>query len=156
MKERNRAETRERRERARLAGGEARIDRQHQQGKLTARERVAVLLDEGSFHEIDSNASGVMSSAQMMNWRDKYDHSNAVQETAKEAIKALEELDGKVDERLNDYHKAADKICKLVLAGKEDDDEDIFLKRLENALESLQAKRKKLMDDPELQEELRG
>ncbi len=54
MKERNRAETRERLERARLAGGEARIERQHQQGKLTARERVVVLVDEGSFHEVDA------------------------------------------------------------------------------------------------------
>ena len=110
----------------------------------------------GSFHEIDSNASGVFSSAQMMTWRDKYDHSNAVQETAQEAVDALKEIDGKVDERLEDYHKAAVKICKLVLDGKEDDDEEIFLKRLESAWDSLQGKRKKLMDDPELQEELRG
>jgi len=42
-----------RRERARLGGGQARIDRQHEKGKLTARERVEVLLDEGSFEEFD-------------------------------------------------------------------------------------------------------
>jgi len=42
-----------RRERARLGGGEARIARQHEKGKLTARERVALLLDEGSFEETD-------------------------------------------------------------------------------------------------------
>ncbi len=42
-----------RRERARLGGGEARIARQHAKGKLTARERVALLLDEGSFEETD-------------------------------------------------------------------------------------------------------
>lgn len=35
-----------------LGGGEKRIASQHQKGKLTARERVAVLLDEGSFEEI--------------------------------------------------------------------------------------------------------
>ena len=35
-----------------LGGGQARIDKQHQQGKLTARERVTLLLDEGSFNEI--------------------------------------------------------------------------------------------------------
>ncbi|MCC5944195.1 MAG: acyl-CoA carboxylase subunit beta [Bernardetiaceae bacterium] len=37
---------------AELGGGEARIEAQHQKGKLTARERIALLLDEGSFEEI--------------------------------------------------------------------------------------------------------
>ena len=37
---------------AALAGGPARIERQHKLGKLTARERVDALLDEGSFMEI--------------------------------------------------------------------------------------------------------
>ncbi|MFT7677917.1 MAG: propionyl-CoA carboxylase beta chain [Planctomycetota bacterium] len=36
-----------------LGGGQARIDRQHKAGKLTARERVEFLLDEGSFVELD-------------------------------------------------------------------------------------------------------
>ncbi len=35
-----------------LGGGQARIDKQHQKGKLTARERVHFLMDEGSFEEI--------------------------------------------------------------------------------------------------------
>ncbi|MDF7810306.1 acyl-CoA carboxylase subunit beta [Hymenobacter sp. YC55] len=35
-----------------LGGGQARIDAQHKKGKLTARERVDLLLDEGSFEEI--------------------------------------------------------------------------------------------------------
>lgn len=35
-------------------GGEARIARQHEKGKLTARERVNLLLDKGSFEEIDA------------------------------------------------------------------------------------------------------
>lgn len=35
-----------------VGGGEQRIARQHEQGKLTARERVTLLLDEGSFQEI--------------------------------------------------------------------------------------------------------
>jgi len=38
---------------ARLGGGQKRIDAQHAKGKLTARERVDVLLDEGSFEELD-------------------------------------------------------------------------------------------------------
>lgn len=40
-------------EEALLGGGEARIDAQHKKGKLTARERIYFLLDEGSFQEID-------------------------------------------------------------------------------------------------------
>jgi methylmalonyl-CoA decarboxylase subunit alpha len=39
---------------ARLGGGEARINAQHQQGKFTARERIDMLLDEGSFEEFDT------------------------------------------------------------------------------------------------------
>jgi propionyl-CoA carboxylase beta chain len=42
-----------RREAARRGGGQARIDAQHAKGKLTARERLTVLLDEGSFEELD-------------------------------------------------------------------------------------------------------
>ena len=42
-----------RRASARLGGGQARIDAQHAKGKLTARERLEVLLDEDSFEEYD-------------------------------------------------------------------------------------------------------
>jgi len=35
-----------------LGGGQTRIDKQHKKGKLTARERIHFLLDEGSFEEI--------------------------------------------------------------------------------------------------------
>jgi propionyl-CoA carboxylase beta chain len=38
---------------ARLGGGQKRIDAQHSKGRLTARERLDVLLDEGSFEELD-------------------------------------------------------------------------------------------------------
>ena len=41
------------REKARLGGGQKRIDAQHEKGKLTARERISILLDEGSFEEFD-------------------------------------------------------------------------------------------------------
>ncbi|MEE4188796.1 MAG: acyl-CoA carboxylase subunit beta [Roseobacter sp.] len=43
----------DRRAAARLGGGQKRIDAQHGRGKLTARERVDLLLDEGSFEEFD-------------------------------------------------------------------------------------------------------
>ncbi|MGD8753638.1 MAG: acyl-CoA carboxylase subunit beta [Anaerolineales bacterium] len=39
---------------ARLGGGEERIERQHAKGRLTARERLDLLLDKGSFREIDT------------------------------------------------------------------------------------------------------
>lgn len=41
------------REKARMGGGEKRIESQHAKGKYTARERIAMLLDEGSFEEFD-------------------------------------------------------------------------------------------------------
>src|SRR5436189_5176025 len=46
-------ELEERRAVARAGGGAKRIEAQHARGKLTARERVELLLDEGSFEEFD-------------------------------------------------------------------------------------------------------
>ena len=43
----------QKRELAKLGGGQKRIDTQHQKGKLTARERIELLLDDGSFEEFD-------------------------------------------------------------------------------------------------------
>jgi propionyl-CoA carboxylase beta chain len=40
-------------EAAQFGGGEARIKKQHDKGKLTARERIQFLMDEGSFQELD-------------------------------------------------------------------------------------------------------
>ena len=47
------AQLERKREEARLGGGEKRIAAQHGKGKLTARERLEVLLDEGTFEEWD-------------------------------------------------------------------------------------------------------
>ncbi len=52
-----RSELEQRLEAARLGGGPERIERQHSAGKLTARERVDLLLDAGSFVEIDALVS---------------------------------------------------------------------------------------------------
>jgi len=41
------------REQARMGGGQERIERQHERGKLTARERIEKLVDPGSFRELD-------------------------------------------------------------------------------------------------------
>ncbi len=47
------SELHRKREQARQGGGPERIARQHEQGKLTARERLELLLDRGSFRELD-------------------------------------------------------------------------------------------------------
>ncbi|MCF7913154.1 MAG: acyl-CoA carboxylase subunit beta [Candidatus Cloacimonetes bacterium] len=47
------AELRSKREKARLGGGEKRINAQHEKGKLTARERIEALVDPDSFEEFD-------------------------------------------------------------------------------------------------------
>ena len=46
-------ELEKRRANARLGGGQSRIDAQHKRGKLTARERIELLMDENSFEEFD-------------------------------------------------------------------------------------------------------
>ena len=43
----------EKKNRALLGGGQTRIDAQHKKGKLTARERIEIFCDEGSFVEYD-------------------------------------------------------------------------------------------------------
>ena len=47
-------ELEERKAKSRLGGGEERIETQHKKGRLTARERLDLLLDKGSFREVDS------------------------------------------------------------------------------------------------------
>ena len=110
----------------------------------------------GSFHEIDSNASGVFSSSQMMVGRDKYEHGDTVVETAKEAIEAIMEIEEKIDDRLGDYLAATVDLCKLVEKGRGDDEEEDFLKKLKSSLETTHGTRKKILDDPALREEIMG
>ena len=47
------AQLRQLKEEAKLGGGEERIEAQHKRGRLTARERLDLLLDKGSFRELD-------------------------------------------------------------------------------------------------------
>ena len=49
-------------EKAKLGGGQKRIDQQHERGKLTARERIELLLDKGSFHEFGTVATHSLTS----------------------------------------------------------------------------------------------
>src|SRR4051812_36265625 len=55
----------ERRERAKLGGGEEKIAKQHERGKLTARERLDLLIDEGTFCEFGLHAQPHFSQAAM-------------------------------------------------------------------------------------------
>jgi len=41
-------------EEGKRGGGEERLEAQHSRGRLSARERLDLLLDKGSFHEVDS------------------------------------------------------------------------------------------------------
>ena len=52
------ADLRSRKEKGKLGGGEKRIADQHKKGKLAARERLTMLLDAGSFEEIDALRCG--------------------------------------------------------------------------------------------------
>jgi acetyl-CoA carboxylase carboxyltransferase component len=45
---------RDQKAKSRLGGGQARIESQHKKGRLTARERIDILLDKGSFREMDA------------------------------------------------------------------------------------------------------
>ncbi|MCL6594518.1 MAG: methylmalonyl-CoA carboxyltransferase, partial [Alicyclobacillus sp.] len=49
-------ELQDRRRRVELGGGDLRILQQHERGKLTARERLELLLDPGSFRELNAFA----------------------------------------------------------------------------------------------------
>ena len=51
----NIAELEKRHAAAHMGGGQKRIDAQHSKGRLTARERLTILLDEGSFEDINSH-----------------------------------------------------------------------------------------------------
>ena len=50
-------ELRELKSKALLGGGADRIEAQHERGKMTARERIEVLVDPGTFEEIDALAA---------------------------------------------------------------------------------------------------
>ena len=49
----------QKREAARMGGGQRRIDSQHKKGKLTARERIDLLVDPGTFREYDMFAEHI-------------------------------------------------------------------------------------------------
>src|ERR1700704_2319097 len=58
----------QRREQARLGGGAARIEAQHKRGKLTARERVELLLDKGSFEDFGMEKTKIPGDGVVTGW----------------------------------------------------------------------------------------
>ena len=109
----------------------------------------------GSFHEIDSRASGVFSRVQRMMFREKFSEGAAARTDAEDARKELAELDGKVHEKFGDYHSAAIDLCQTIEEGIQDGEKE-FLKTLKSKWAKISSIRKKLRDDPEIFEEIRG
>lgn len=123
-----------------------------EQAKGNAPERLSA---GGSFHEIDSRASGAFSRAQMMVFRGKFTDGKAARDDAAEAIADLEEIQDKVDERFADYIKAKLAVCRVLEAGIQDGEEE-FIKELRTKWEAAQTIAQKLSTDPELREEIMG
>jgi len=109
----------------------------------------------GSFHEIDSRASGVFSRVQRMMFREKFSEGAAARTDAEDARKELAELDGKVHEKFEDYHKASIDLCETIEEGVQDGEKE-FIKTLKSKWAKISSIRKKLRDDPEIFEEIRG
>ena len=65
----------EKRELARLGGGQKAIDKQHERGKYTARERIEMLVDKGSFEEYDMFKLHVVTTSV---WREDSDLGDGV------------------------------------------------------------------------------
>jgi len=111
----------------------------------------------GSFHQINTNTSGIANKVQGMMWSDELDLSASDKDLAKEALAELEKVSDKLDPRLEEFNNAMKKVAKICANGREDDeDDDEFLKRLKKEWEDVSAERKKLMGDPEIMEELYG
>ena len=68
---------------SKLGGGEKRIAKQHEKGKLTARERLAELLDPASFHELEPFVAQDIASLENM------------EETANGVVTGYGQIDGR-------------------------------------------------------------
>ena len=108
----------------------------------------------GSFHEIDSRSSAVFSRVQRTMMRGKFSEADEAESAAADARKELEELDGKIHEKFEDYLKAAIDICKTVEEDASGEGKDL-VENLKSRWSRINSIRKKLRDDPEIFEELR-
>lgn len=111
----------------------------------------------GSFHQINTKTSGMAQKVQMMTYSGELEYSSSDKDEARDALKELEEVADKLDPRLKEYNDAMLSVLKIYSDGREDDEKDKeFIERLKDEWEDLSAKRKKLMGDPEIMEELYG
>jgi hypothetical protein len=111
----------------------------------------------GSFHQIDIQVSGLRSALQSMAFKGEVKLSSAEQDLARESYDELKKVSEKLDERLRDYDDAILKVLKVLSEGPDDDeDAEDFTRRFKKAWEASNAERQKLMDTPEIMEELNG
>ncbi len=122
----------------------------HIRGK--APERLSV---GGSFHEIDSRSSAVFSRVQRTMFREKFSDADEARSAAEDASEELGELDGKIHEKFEAYHRAALDLCRTIEKGPEGGEKD-FVTDLKSKWSRINSIRKKLRDDPEIFEEIRG
>ena len=122
----------------------------HIRGK--APERLSV---GGSFHEIDSRSSAVFSRVQRTMFREKFSDADEARSAAEDASEELEELNGKIHEKFEAYHRAALDLCRTIGKGPEGSGKD-FIADLKSKWSRINSIRKKLRDDPEIFEEIRG
>jgi len=109
----------------------------------------------GSFHEIDSRSSAVFSRVQRTMFREKFSDADEARSAAEDASEELEELDGKIHEKFEAYHRAALDLCRTIGKGPEGSGKD-FIADLKSKWSRINSIRKKLRDDPEIFEEIRG
>ena len=111
----------------------------------------------GSFHQINTNISGVARKIQMMVWSDEADLNSADRNAAKDALNELEGVSDKLDSRLKGFSDSMLKVLKSFSEGREDDEKDEeFIERIKKEWETANGERSKLMGDPEIMEELNG
>ncbi|MEN8680818.1 MAG: S16 family serine protease, partial [Akkermansiaceae bacterium] len=111
----------------------------------------------GSFHQINTNISGVARKIQMMVWSDEADLNSADRNAAKDALNELEGVSDKLDSRLKGFSDSMLKVLKSFSEGREDDEKDEeFIERIKKEWETANGERSKLMGDPEIMEELYG
>src|SRR5688572_33469642 len=127
--------------RLRLGGGPDKIERQHQQGKLTARERIELLLDKGSYHQeigllvaydqYDGGApgAGVVTVVGRVNGREVVVVANDATvkagswwpETIKKILRAQEiAMRTRSEEHTSELQSQSNLVCRLLLEKKKD------------------------------------
>ncbi len=109
----------------------------------------------GSFHEISTATSSIHGKINMAIYTEELDRKSTDKEDAQEAVELLEELNGKIDKRLSDYHESTIKLTKIFRDGRKDDEADEeFIERLERTQEEVQSEFTKLREDPEIVEDM--